>query len=177
MQTTTPRVRTLARAACVLTACATAAYLAAATSAAAGRKPARASPSMAAGWTVAQLAKSRGVLFVHPLKDVPGKDLVVVRLNFPPQAAQQSKSALRCTAHTHPGSVWVYVTNGTARLGIAGEPVQVVRTGQSFYEPKGAIHAVAESASATEPASAIAVMIVPEGAALATPAPAGCAKR
>ena len=130
---------------------------------------------MAGGWTVEQLAKSRGVLFAHELKDVPGKDLVVVRLNFPPNAPRQSKSGMRCTAHTHPGSVWVYVTNGTARLGIAGEPVQVVHTGQSFYEPKGAIHAVAESASATEPASAIAVMIVPEGAPLATPA--GCGKR
>jgi quercetin dioxygenase-like cupin family protein len=130
---------------------------------------------MAGGWTVEQLAKSRGVLFAHELKDVPGKDLVVVRLNFPPRVPRQSKSGMRCTAHTHPGSVWVYVTNGTARLGIAGEPVRVVRTGQSFYEPEGAIHAVAESASATEPASAIAVMIVPEGTPLATPA--GCAKR
>jgi quercetin dioxygenase-like cupin family protein len=130
---------------------------------------------MAGGWTVEQLAKSRGVLFAHELKDVPGKDLVVVRLNFPPNAPQQSHAGMRCTAHTHPGSVWVYVTNGTARLGIAGEAVQVVHTGQSFYEAKGAIHAVAESASATEPASAIAVMIVPEGAPLATPT--GCGKR
>lgn len=125
---------------------------------------------MAGGWTVAQLAKSRGVLFAHALTDVPGKDLVVVRLNFPPNAPRKSNSAMRCTAHTHPGSVWVYVTNGTARLGLEGKPVHVVHTGQSFYEPRGAIHVVAESASATKPASAIAVMIVPEGAPLAKPA-------
>jgi quercetin dioxygenase-like cupin family protein len=123
--------------------------------------------AMTPGLSVEQLAKQRGVLFAHELKDVPGKNLVVVKLTFSPSA---QKSA-RCTAHSHPGSVWVYVTQGTARLGVAGEPVQVVHTGESFYEPKGAVHTVAESASATEPASAIAVMIVPDGAPLLTPAP------
>ncbi len=175
MQNTTQRTHTAARISCFLTACASAAYLTAAAPATADQKPTTAPPAMAGGWTVERLAGSRGVLFAHELKDVPGRDLVVVRLSFPPNAPRQSKSGTRCTAHTHPGSVWVYVTSGTARLGIAGEPVQVVHTGQSFYEPKGAIHAVAESASATEPASAVAVMIVPEGAPLATPA--GCGKR
>jgi len=174
MQNTTQPIHTVARISSFLTACAAAVYLTGAAPATADQKPTRAPPAMAGGWTVEQLARSRGVLSAHELKDVPGKDLVVVRLNFPPNASPHSKSGMRCTAHTHPGSVWVYVTNGTARLGIAGQPVQVVHTGESFYEPKGAIHAVAESASATEPASAIAVMIVPEGAPLA--APAGCGK-
>jgi quercetin dioxygenase-like cupin family protein len=171
----TARIHALVRISCLLSACAALGELSAAAPATADQKPTRTPSAMAGGWTVEQLAKSRGVLFAHELKDVPGKDLVVVRLNFPPSAPQKSKSATRCTAHTHPGSVWVYVTNGTARLGIAGEPVHVVHTGESFYEPRGAIHAVAESASATEPTSAIAVMIVPEGAPLATPA--GCGKR
>jgi quercetin dioxygenase-like cupin family protein len=130
--------------------------------------------SMTQGWTVEQLAQSRGVLFAHELKDVPGKDLVVVRLEFPPHAPRKTQAAMRCSAHTHPGSVWVYVTKGTARLGLKGEPVHVVHTGESFYEHKGAIHTVGESASATEPASAIAVMIVPDGAPLVTPV--GCGK-
>lgn len=157
----------------LLSACGTIGCLSAAAPATADQKPTKAPSAMAGGWTVAQLSKSRGVLFAHELKEAPGKDLVVVRLNFPPNAPSKSRSAMRCTAHTHPGSVWVYVTNGTARLGIAGEAVHVVHTGESFYEPPGAIHAVAESASATEPASAIAVMIVPEGAPLATPAACG----
>jgi hypothetical protein len=49
--------------------------------------------------------------------------------------------------------------------------VQVVQTGGSFFEPVGAHHIVTENASATEPACAIAVMIVPEGAPLTTPDP------
>lgn len=173
MPNVSARSHTLMRTSCLLSACAAIGYLSAAAPATADQAPARAPSAMTGGWNLEQLAKSRGVLFAHELKDVPGKDLVVVRLNFPPNAPHKSKSAMRCTAHTHPGSVWVYVTKGTARLGIEGEPVHVVHTGESFYEPGGAIHAVAESASATEPASAIAVMIVPPGAPLATPAKCG----
>jgi quercetin dioxygenase-like cupin family protein len=172
MNDTTSRLCVILRIPSLLSACAaTLCVIAAAPAAADDQKPAPPHASaMGQGWTVEQLAQRPGILFAHKLKDVPGKDLVVVQLDFSPHAPGKSTPA-RCTAHRHPGSVWVYVTKGTARLGIAGEPVQVVQTGQSFYEHKGAIHTVAESASATEPASAIAVMIVPDGAPLLTPAP------
>jgi quercetin dioxygenase-like cupin family protein len=101
-------------------------------------------------------------LFSQLLPDVPGKRLVVVRLKLPPPGA-------RSAPHRHPGSVYVYVTEGVARLGVEGQPVQVVHTGESFFEPAGALHTVAESASATELATAIAVMIVPDGAPLVLP--------
>lgn len=105
------------------------------------------------------------VLFSAPLADMPGKQLVVVALTLRPRQAQQPS-----TGHRHPGSVYVYVTEGTARLGIEGQPVREVHAGESFFEPLGAVHTVGESASATEPASAIAVMIVPEGSPLVLPA-------
>ena len=105
------------------------------------------------------------VLFSAPLQDVPGKELVVVGLEFKPKGKQPS------VPHRHPGSVYVYVTRGTARLAIEGQPVQEVHTGQSFFEPPGALHTVAESASETESAAAIAVMIVPIGAPLVTVEP------
>ncbi len=103
-------------------------------------------------------------LLTAPLPDVPGKHLVVVRLQLPPAKAGRSM------AHRHPGSVFVYVTEGAARLGVEGQPVQVVKAGEGFFEPEGALHVVSESASATLPASAIAVMIVPDGAPLVLPA-------
>jgi quercetin dioxygenase-like cupin family protein len=105
------------------------------------------------------------VLFSAPLQDVPGKQLVVVALEIQPRAKHVS------IPHRHPGSVYVYVTRGTARLGIEGQPVQEVHTGQSFFEPPGALHTVAESASETESATAIAVMVVPFGAPLLTVEP------
>lgn len=109
--------------------------------------------------------KPSNVLFSAPLQDVPGKQLVVVGLEFKPKGKQASM------AHRHPGSVYVYVTQGTARLGIEGQPVQEVHMGQSFFEPPGALHTVAESASETQGATAIAVMIVPNGAPLLTVEP------
>jgi quercetin dioxygenase-like cupin family protein len=105
-------------------------------------------------------------LFRTALPDAPGKQLVVVALTIAPKRADQPASP----GHRHPGSVYVYVTEGTARFGIEGQPVKEVKTGESFFEPPGALHTVMESASATEGAKAIAVMIVPDGAPLTLPA-------
>ena len=101
-------------------------------------------------------------MFQAALPDVPGKHLTVVRLRLPPRGTPTHP-------HRHPGSVFVYVTSGVARLGVEGQPVQVVKAGESFFEPQGALHTVGESDSPTEPATAIAVMIVPDGAPLVLP--------
>ena len=101
-------------------------------------------------------------LLSEALQDVPGKHLVVVRLRLLPAGSPAHP-------HRHPGSVFVYVTQGAARLGIEGKPVVTVPAGGVFFEPPGALHTVAESASPTEPALAIAVMIVPDGAPLVLP--------
>jgi len=121
-----------------------------------------------AGMSVQELAGLPHVIFAHELQDVPGRNLVVVALDFPPVAATAAPAPL-CTGHRHPGSVYVYVTKGSVRLGIAGQAVQVVKAGQSFYEEAGVLHTVAENASATEPAAALAVLILPRGAPILTP--------
>jgi quercetin dioxygenase-like cupin family protein len=108
-------------------------------------------------------------LFSAPLADAPGKNLVVVELKFAPNAKAPSTAEQHPRGHHHPGSVYVYVTDGVVRLGVEGQPVQVVKAGGSFFEAVGAHHIIAENASATEPARAIAVMIVPDGAPLVTP--------
>ena len=105
-------------------------------------------------------------LFRTELPDMPGKQLVVVSLPFAPGNSPKGR------AHQHPGSVFVYVTKGEARLGIEGQPPKVVPTGQGFFEPIGAIHNVSESTSPTEAAAGIAFMIVPDGAPLVTTNPA-----
>ncbi len=108
-------------------------------------------------------------LFSAPLADAPGKNLVVVELSYTPNAAPPSTAEQHPLGHRHPGSVYVHVIEGAVRLGVAGQPVQVVAAGGSFFEPVGAHHIINENASATAPARAIAVMIVPEGAPLVTP--------
>ena len=118
--------------------------------------------SLALADDAATKGHSPDVLFTSPLADIPGKHLVVVALEWDPKSGQHN------IPHRHPGSVYVYVTKGAAKLGIEGQSVRVVHAGESFFEPPGALHTVAESASATEPAAAIAVMIVPDGAPLVT---------
>jgi hypothetical protein len=128
-----------------------------------------ANTAMTSGLSVKELTKLPGVIFGHELRDVPGMNLVVIALEFPPTPPQKSNLAEPCMGHWHAGSTYVYVFKGTMRLGIAGQPVQVVPAGQGFYEPANALHTVAESASATEPASAIAVQILPNGAPILSP--------
>jgi len=113
-------------------------------------------------------ARTPPVLFSAPLADAPGKQLVVVELKFAPNPAPPSTLDNHPPGHRHPGSVYVHVTEGAVRLAIEGQPVQVVEAGGSFFEPPGAHHIINENASATEPARAIAVMIVPDGAPLTT---------
>ena len=108
------------------------------------------------------------VLFMAPLEDAPGKQLVVVELKYAPNPRPASTVAQHPRGHRHPGSVYVHVTEGAVRLAVEGQPAQVVQAGGSFFEPPGAHHIINENASATQPARAIAVMIVPDGAPLVT---------
>ena len=102
---------------------------------------------------------------------MPGVNLTVVELVFEPNAAPPSTAERHRRGHRHPGSVLVYVTQGAVRLALEGEPVKVVHAGEIFFEPPRAHHIIAENASATEPARAVAVMIVPEGEPLTVPEP------
>lgn len=169
MHYTARRTRTLARMGCALTACAAALCVTAAapTAAADETGAADARSATTAGLTAAQLAKLPGVIFARELADVPGKTLVVVNLELPPRSKQRELPP-GCLGHRHPGSAYVYVTRGTMRMGIGGQPVQTVHAGESFFEPAGALHAVSGSASDTEPASGIAVLILPAGAPILT---------
>jgi hypothetical protein len=111
------------------------------------------------------------VLFSVPLEDMPGMHLTVVELASGPNPAPPSTADHHRRGHRHPGSVLVYVTQGALRLALEGEPVQIVRAGETFFEPPRAHHIIAENASATEPSHAIAIMIVPEGEPLTVPDP------
>ena len=105
-------------------------------------------------------------LFSTPLPDVPGMHLEVVELAYPPKSGPASTAGdYPGEGHHHPGSVYLYVTEGAIRIGVEGQPVAVVEKGGSFFEPPHAHHMFTESASATEEARVIAVMIVPDGEA------------
>jgi hypothetical protein len=120
------------------------------------------------GLSAAELARLPHVLFAHELEDVPNRNIVVSLLDFPAAPARNAATP-PCMVHRHAGPAYVYVLKGSVRLGIGGQPVQTLHAGQSFYEPAGALHTVAENASSTEPAAALAVLILPRGAPILTP--------
>ena|SRR5215813_3182789 len=98
---------------------------------------------------------------VEKLPNVPGKTLTAVTVNYPPGG----KSA----AHHHAGSVFVYVLSGAIRSECSATgPARVYAAGESFFEPPGSRHLVSENASATEPASLLAIFIADDGALLTT---------
>nr|WP_210201797.1 cupin domain-containing protein [Mesorhizobium loti] len=89
-----------------------------------------------------------------PLPDIPGKAVTVAIVNFPPDAYTPR--------HHHPGNVTAFVLKGTLNSQLAGEPAMTYTEGQSWFEPKGAIHLFAENASKTEPASLLAMFVADE---------------
>ena len=92
---------------------------------------------------------------------MPGNRLTTLVVTYAPGA--------RSARHHHAGSVWVYVLSGAVRSqNSATGPAEVYRVGESFFEPPGSEHVVAENASATEPASLLAVHISDDGAPLTT---------
>ena len=133
------------------------------------KSPSRNLSVVTPGLTAKEFAQVPGVIFAQALADVPGKNLVIVALEFPPNPGKKVDPPEECPGHRHPGSAYVYVTKGAMRQGVAGKPVQWVRAGEGFFEPSGELHTVSENASTIEPASAIAIHIVPDGAPILTP--------
>ena len=92
--------------------------------------------------------------FREAIPNIPGKSLVGLVVNYPPGGATR--------AHYHPHSAFVtgYVLSGSIRSRVNDGKTQVFRAGESWTEPPGAYHPISEDASATEPASLLAIFVV-----------------
>jgi len=98
---------------------------------------------------------------VEKLPNVPGKSITAVVVNYAPGG--------KSGKHHHAGSVFAYVLSGAIRSeNSATGPVKVYKAGDSFFEPPGSEHLVSANASATEPASLLAVFVADDGAQLTT---------
>ena len=96
---------------------------------------------------------------VEQLLNVPGKTLTAVVVTYAP--------AGKSGVHHHAGSVFAHVLSGAIRSeNSATGPVKVYQAGESFFEPPGSTHRISENASATEPASLLAVFVADDGAQL-----------
>jgi quercetin dioxygenase-like cupin family protein len=96
---------------------------------------------------------------VTPVLEFPSRDGLVVqavRVDYEPGGFTRG-------THRHPAGAYVYVIDGSVLFGLdGGEPV-VLKAGESFYEPPGALHSVSRNASQERPASLIAFFVLEEG--------------
>lgn len=70
--------------------------------------------------------------------------------------------------HTHFGPESGYMLEGEMTLLVDGQPAKLVKAGESYQIPPGAIH---DGRSGAQGAKVIATYVVEKGKALATPAP------
>lgn len=103
---------------------------------------------------LAQNTENVKQVFQHALPNVEGKSMTAVVVSYPPGAKSQP--------HRHAGSafIYAYVLSGAIRSQVDDQPAKVFQAGESFYEPPGSHHRISENASATAPASLLAVFVL-----------------
>jgi quercetin dioxygenase-like cupin family protein len=96
---------------------------------------------------------------VTPVLDFPSRDglsVQAIRVDYEP-------GGFTSGTHRHPAGAYVYVTEGSVMFGIDDREPVLLKAGESFYEPPGALHSVSRNASRDLPASLIAFFVLGEG--------------
>jgi quercetin dioxygenase-like cupin family protein len=85
--------------------------------------------------------------------DVPGREVIEVRVDFAPGAAFGK--------HSHPGAEIAYVLEGTLEYQLEGKPPVTLEAGEALFIPAGAIHAAKNAGTGN--AAELATYIVEKG--------------
>jgi quercetin dioxygenase-like cupin family protein len=87
----------------------------------------------------------------------PARELLLIEVGYAPGAGSP--------AHLHANGVAAFVVSGAIASKVNDGPEQVFRAGEAWWEPPGAVHRVSRNASASEPATLLAIFVAPKGAA------------
>jgi quercetin dioxygenase-like cupin family protein len=68
------------------------------------------------------------------------------------------------SAHRHSGPVFGYVLEGEYEHAIDDEPIKTYKAGETFYEPSGSVHRVAQNPSGKTETRLLAVILHPRDA-------------
>jgi quercetin dioxygenase-like cupin family protein len=96
---------------------------------------------------------------ITPVLDFPSRDglaVQAIRVDYEPGGFMRG-------THRHPAGAYVYVIEGSVKFGVDDSEPVVLKAGESFYEPPGALHSVSRNASQELPASLIAFFVLGEG--------------
>jgi quercetin dioxygenase-like cupin family protein len=104
----------------------------------------------------------RNIMERHDQSGVPNKEIVIGTASFPAGSS--------IGFHTHPGDESGYVLSGSIILKTQGQPDRVLKAGDSFFNPRGAVHSVLALANG-EGGVAVSSWIVDKGQPLATAVP------
>jgi quercetin dioxygenase-like cupin family protein len=110
-----------------------------------------AGPLMAQEPTVTQLMSQE-------LPDLPGKEVVMITVEFPPGGADP--------VHRHHAHGFIYVLEGSVVMQVKGGKEVTLTPGQTFYEGPDDVHTVGRNASTTRPAKILAILVKDKGAPL-----------
>jgi quercetin dioxygenase-like cupin family protein len=88
----------------------------------------------------------------QPLSDLPGREVRVSLIERPPGFASP--------AHRHPGHhTFGYVIEGTYEFAIDRQAPRLLKTGDTFYEPPGAIHSTSRNPSTDQRVKLLVFMV------------------
>jgi quercetin dioxygenase-like cupin family protein len=90
--------------------------------------------------------------------DVPGREVVQVRVDFAPGVAFGK--------HSHPGAEIAYVLEGTLEYQLDGKPQVTLKAGEALFIPAGTVHSAKNVGSSN--AAELATYIVEKGKPLLT---------
>src|SRR5215472_11692905 len=101
-------------------------------------------------------AVTRRQVIRQALPGNPKRDISLVEVIYPPETGSPP--------HMHVNGVMAFVVSGVIASQVGNAPEQIYRAGEAWWEPPGAVHRISRNASATEPATLLAIYIAPEGA-------------
>lgn len=101
-------------------------------------------------------------LMQKELTDLPGKEAVMITVDFAPGAED--------AVHRHDAHAFVYVLEGSLVMQLRGAPAVTLKPGQVFYEGPRDVHLVGKNASDTRPAKILVVLVKNRGADVVLPA-------
>jgi quercetin dioxygenase-like cupin family protein len=110
----------------------------------------------------AQPAPDVAALALKELADIPGKEVLMLEVEYPPSGADP--------VHRHDAHAFVYVIEGSIVMQVKGGAEVTLTPGQTFYEGPHDVHTIGRNASTTEPAKFVVLLIKNTGVEPVLPA-------
>ena len=95
-------------------------------------------------------------LMSRDLEGVPGRELSMIRVEYPPGGAGP--------VHTHQAQAMLYILEGSIVMQVKGGASVTLVPGQTFYEGPDDVHIVGRNASPTRPATFVVFLVKDKGA-------------